>query len=63
MALYRHFENTEALLDGVAELLWEEYDFGLELILTGLGRDVESKPRGCSPRKDREDWGAWSWSP
>lgn len=26
MALYRHFENKEALLDGVAELLWEEVE-------------------------------------
>lgn len=28
MALYRHFENKEALLDGVAELLWEEVERG-----------------------------------
>lgn len=26
MALYRHFENKEALLDGVAELLWAEVE-------------------------------------
>lgn len=26
MALYRHFENKEALLDGVTELLWDEVE-------------------------------------
>ncbi len=26
MSLYRHFENKDALLDGVAELLWEEVE-------------------------------------
>lgn len=28
MALYRHFENKEALLDGVTELLWAEVERG-----------------------------------
>ena len=47
MSIYRHFENKEALLDGVAEVLWEEVelpggDAGWEALLRSIATSLRA---------------------
>src|SRR5260370_9701747 len=46
MSLYRHFENKDALLDGVAEVLWGE----VELPRSATGWEALLRSRATSPR-------------
>ncbi len=49
MSLYRHFENKDALLDGVAELLWDEVELpGEEVGWQEMLRAVASSLRALA---------------